>query len=74
MQTPAWICADGRAVVISAMSNLHIQNARTYLLTGNGPHGQMLRRGCSGFTNAEWVVLFEVELLVRSRRAHGTPT
>ncbi len=55
MQTPAWICADGRAVPISAMSNLHIQSARTYLLTGDGAQGPMLRPGCSGFTNAEWV-------------------
>lgn len=71
MVTPAWICADGRAVFLSAMSNSHIHNARTYLLTGDGPHGPMLRPGCSGFTNAEWVVLFESELLMRSRRMGG---
>jgi hypothetical protein len=71
MQTPAWICADGEAICLSAMSRAHILNARAYLLTGNGPHGPMLRQGCSGFTNAEWVLLFEVELWKRARRTGG---
>lgn len=67
MLTPAWECHDGSTVCLSSMTTLHILNARVYLLTGNGPHGPMLRPGCSGFSNREWVWLFEAELLRRSR-------
>jgi len=74
MLTPDWECADGTAVSLSRMSSSHIHNARTYLLSGTGPHGPMLRTGCSGFTNSEWVKMFEVELLKRSRWANGSST
>lgn len=67
MLTPKWECADGTTVRLGAMSTSHIVNARDYLLTGTGPYGPMLRPGCSGFSNAEWIQLFEVELLRRSR-------
>lgn len=46
MKRPAWICADGAAVSLSAMSEYHIVNAWTYLRTGTGPHGDMLRTWC----------------------------
>lgn len=68
MLTPEWVCADGSAVRLGAMSTSHILNARDYLLTGAGPYGPMLRAGCSGFSNHEWIRLFEGELL---RRAMG---
>jgi hypothetical protein len=71
VKTPYWICDDGTAVVVSAMSSAHVFNALTYLRTGTGPHGPMLRWGCSGFTNAEWILIFETQLLVRSRLIRG---
>lgn len=67
MLTPEWECADGTAVRLGSMSTSHILNARCYLLTGTGPYGPMLRPGCSGFTNREWIRLFDAELLRRSR-------
>ena len=67
MLTPAWECDDGTTVCLGSMSTPHILNARVYLLTGTGPHGPMLRLGCSGFSNREWIFLFEAELLRRSR-------
>lgn len=69
MRTPDWICADGTPVNLGFMSTAHILNARAYLLTGTGPHGPMLRMECSGFTNAEWIRLFETEVLRRLRAA-----
>lgn len=68
MMTPQWECADGTTVCLAQMSTSHILNARSYLLTGTGPYGPMLRSGCSGFSNSEWIQLFEVELLRRSRQ------
>jgi len=67
MLTPDWECADGTTVRLGSMGTSHILNARVYLLTGTGPHGPMLRQGCSGFSNKEWISLFEAELLRRSR-------
>lgn len=67
MLTPLRECADGTFVRLGAMSTPHILNARTYLITGTGPFGPMLRPGCSGFTNQEWIRLFEAELLLRAR-------
>lgn len=67
MLTPEWECADGTTVRLGAMSTSHIVNAREYLLTGTGPYGPMLRPGCSGFSNCEWIRLFETELLRRAR-------
>ncbi len=72
MKTPNWICNDGTAICLSAMSTSHIQDAWAYLRTGTGPYGPMLRWECSGFTNAEWLLLFETELLMRSRRMRST--
>ncbi len=67
MLTPVWECADGTNVRLGSMSTPHLLNARVYLLMGTGPHGPMLRQGCSGFSNREWIWLFEAELLRRSR-------
>jgi len=67
MLTPVWECADGTTVRLGSMSTPHILNARVYLLTGTGPHGPMLRQGCAGFSNQEWIWLFEAELIRRSR-------
>lgn len=72
MQTPAWICHDGTTVFLGSMSISHILNARMYLQTGDGPHGPMLRCTCSGFTNSEWVLLFEAELLKRARMSKSS--
>jgi hypothetical protein len=71
VKTPDWICNDGTAVCLSSMSNSHVLGAWTYLRSGTGPYGPMLRDGCSGFTNVEWLVLFETELLRRSRLTRG---
>jgi hypothetical protein len=67
MQTPLWICHDGTAVRVSVMSAEHILNVIRYLRTGEGEHGPMIRTGCSGFTNGEWLQLLDVELRVRAR-------
>lgn len=67
MLTPEWECADGTKVRLVSMGTSHILNARAYLLTGTGPFGPMLRPVCSGFTNREWIRLFDAELLRRSR-------
>lgn len=69
MLAPEWICDDGTAISLVRMSTAHILNARAYLLAGTGPHGPMLRNECSGFTNAQWVRLFEAEILRRLRAA-----
>ncbi len=69
MLAPEWICDDGTAISLVRMSTAHILNARAYLLTGTGPYGSMLRTECSGFTNAQWVRLFEAEILRRLRAA-----
>jgi len=74
MLTPDWECADGTTVRLGNMSTSHILNARVYLLTGTGPHGPMLRPGCSGFSNREWIWLFEAELLRRSRMSTSHPS
>lgn len=74
MLTPFWECADGTTVYLGSMSTQHILNARVYLLTGSGPHGPMLRQGCSGFSNREWIRLFEAELLLRSRMSTSWPS
>ena len=71
MQTPDWICNDGTAICLSSMSNSHVLSAWTYLRSGTGPHGPMLREGCSGFKTMEWLLLFETELLMRPRRMGG---
>lgn len=67
MLAPNWICDDGTAISLMSMSTAHILNARAYLLTGTGPYGSMLRTECSGFNNAEWIRLFEAEILRRLR-------
>lgn len=66
MQTPLWIRADGTPIRLSGMSTEHVRNALRYVHLGNGNHGPLLRSGCSGFTNAEWLLLFAAELLRRS--------
>lgn len=67
MKTPDWIKADGSAIPLGAMSTDHIIAAKNYIIVGTGRHGRMLRNGCSGFTNAEWIRLFNAELTRRSR-------
>jgi hypothetical protein len=49
------------------MPSDHVRNAANYLRVGTGEYGPMLRPGCSGFTNAEWLQLFSAELARRSR-------
>jgi hypothetical protein len=71
---PNWICDDGTAISLIRMSTAHILNARAYLLSGTGPHGPMLRNECSGFTNAQWVRLFEAEILRRLRASPVLPS
>jgi hypothetical protein len=66
METPLWICSDSTAVRLSEMSTAHVRNALLYLQAGTGEYGPMLRPGCSGFTNSEWLRLFEAELRRRT--------
>ena len=66
MLTPEWVCNDGLPVRLGVMSTPHIVNAMAYLLLGTGPEGPMLRPGCSGYSNREWILLFETELRRRT--------
>jgi hypothetical protein len=67
VKTSDWICHDGSAVRLALMTSAHMRNALEYLRIGTGQFGPMLRYGCSGFTNQEWIQLFRAELLRRSR-------
>jgi hypothetical protein len=67
MKTPDWVKADGSSIPLGMMSPAHIVNAKNYIIRGSGEHGLMLRSGCSGFTNTEWIRLFNAELTRRSR-------
>jgi hypothetical protein len=67
MRTPDWVTARGERVPLQRMSDQHIKNVMQYIATGDGEHGPMLRDGCSGFSNAEWLRLCASELLRRSR-------
>lgn len=71
MLAPFWICADGTAIRLAEMSTEHVRAALRYLHAGSGDKGPMLRPGCSGFTNEEWVTLLEVELRRRACCAIG---
>jgi hypothetical protein len=73
MQTPQWICHDGTGVPLSSMSTEHALNVLRYLRRGDGDHGPMLRQGCSGFSNHEWVRLLGAELCLRARRHPHQP-
>jgi hypothetical protein len=66
MRTPDWIDAYGRHIQLSAMTFDHIRNAMRYIVRGDGELGPLLRGGCSGFANAEWVRLMEAELMLRA--------
>ena len=67
MQAPFWICADGTPVRLSEMSNEHVRAVLRYLHAGDGDKGPMLRPGCSGFTNGEWLLLLAAELRRRAK-------
>ena len=67
MRTPEWITARGEHIALQNMTDEHIRNVRGYLAIGDGVHGPMLRQGCSGFSNAEWLRLCACELLRRRR-------
>lgn len=73
MQTPLWICNDSTEIRLSAMTNEHIMNVIRYLRAGTGELGDMLRSGCDGFSNGEWLALLQAELQRRARTtASGT--
>lgn len=67
MRTPDWIDAYGRLIQLSAMTSNHIRNVR-YIVRRDGALGPLLRGGCSGFTNHEWVQLMGAELTRRARQ------
>lgn len=67
MLTPKWVTSRGDEVPLALMSDAHIQAVIRYLSLGNGDLGPMLRSGCSGFTNEEWLMLCASELARRSR-------
>jgi hypothetical protein len=67
MRTPDWVTACGERIPLQNMSDEHIRNVMRYLATGDGEHGPMLRDGCSGFSNAEWLCLCASELFRRRR-------
>lgn len=62
MEMPVWICADGTPVRLSDMTDEHVRRALRYLHLGTGDLGPMLRGGCSGFSNREWLLLMSAEL------------
>jgi hypothetical protein len=67
MRTPYWVTYNQDHIPLAQMTTPHIMNAMRYLVRGTGEYGPMIRGGCSGFTNAEWLLLFRAELLRRSR-------
>lgn len=67
MRTPDWVTANREYIPLSSMTSGHILGALKYVIEGDGEYGPMTRNGCSGFTNAEWILLFRTELLRRSR-------
>jgi hypothetical protein len=67
MKTPDWVTACGDEIPLACMTADHIQNAMSYLHAGTGEFGPMVRSGCSGFSNAEWMRLFTAELGRRNR-------
>ena len=58
-----WIQDSGEAIYLGAMSSPHIVNCIKYIQSG-----KMRRPSCSGFSNAEWIQIFKVELNRRYRR------
>lgn len=69
MHTPHWVTATGEQIPLTTMSEDHIRNVMVYLTLGDGAHGPMVRTGCSGFANSEWLRLCAVELARRRRAA-----
>lgn len=67
MQTPEWIDGYGRSISLATMSSPHIRNAIAYIQWGNGNLGPLVRTGCSGFTNGEWLLSMATELMRRAR-------
>ena len=59
-----WRTADGRELNIGSMSLDHIRNCIWAI-----ENGQAWLDGCNGFTNPEWLLIFQSELARRSRRA-----
>lgn len=68
MNTPDWVTASGEHISLASLSDDHIRNVMRYLEAGDGEFGAMLRPGCSGFSNAEWLRLCAVELKRRNQR------
>jgi hypothetical protein len=54
-------------VRLSNMSTEHVRAVLRYLHAGDGDKGPMLRPGCDGFANSEWMLLLETELRQRSK-------
>jgi hypothetical protein len=70
MRTPKWVTSRGEAIPLALMSDTHVRAVMRYLITGVGDRGPMLRTGCSGFSNSEWLLLCASELLRRSMFSH----
>jgi hypothetical protein len=68
MKTPNWVTACGDQLPLANMSDEHVHKVVLYLTLGDGEHGLMLRTGCNGFSNAEWLRLCAVELTRRQRK------
>jgi hypothetical protein len=69
MITPEWVTNAGKGIRLANMSDDHIRNVIRYLTMGNGEYGPMLRPGCNGFTNGEWLQLCASDLARRQRGA-----
>lgn len=65
--TPYWVTHEGLSIRLAFMSTDHIRAAMEYIKKGDGRHGPVLRRGCSGFTNCEWMLMMAAELARRAR-------
>lgn len=57
-----WVTNRREHVPLGAMSADHIVNCILFLRSG-----QMVRPGCSGFSNREWELIFLTELKRRAR-------
>lgn len=67
MITPQWVTHTGKLIPLASMSDDHVRNVMRYLVQGDGEFGPMVRTGCSGFSNSEWLLLCAAELKRRQR-------
>jgi hypothetical protein len=57
-----WTNARRENVLVGSMGSEHIRNCIRAIR-----RGRIRRSSCNGFTNAEWILIFQTELVRRNR-------